>query len=55
MHNVISPKSNAVVIARLSNAEALAGVRKVAVRGGQAHRDKRNDYQRKPKFHRGWE
>ena len=38
-----------------SQLESLAKVRKAPVRAGQAHRDKRNDYKRKPKFHKGWE
>lgn len=54
MHKTSLPKSDKIIITRASNADALAKVRKVPVRAGQAHRDKRNDYQRKPKFFVGW-
>lgn len=54
MHNVTAPKSDKLTIERISNAEALASVRKASVKPGHAFRDKRNDYRRKPKFFAGW-
>lgn len=54
MFNVTAPKSNKIVIPRMSQAEALASVRKGPVKAGQTFRDKRNDYRRKPKFFAGW-
>ena len=53
MKNTTAPKARGITISRLTHAEALAGVRKVAVPASRTFRDKRNDYQRKPKFFTG--
>lgn len=55
MFNTTPSKSEKLIIHRMTHAEAFASVRKVAVRAGQSHRDKRNDYKRKPKHFSGWE
>lgn len=53
MQNTTAPKSKALVIVPLSNAQALASVRKVAVRSGVAFVPK-NAYRRNSKHRATW-
>jgi hypothetical protein len=55
MFETREPKSRKMYIERPSHQEAWAHVRKAPVRSGQRHKDKANDYTRKPKHFRGWE
>lgn len=54
MKNTTAPKAKGIVIRRLSNAEALAVVRKASVRSGQTFKAG-TDFRRKPKHFTGWD